>query len=409
MPISACSKARSRRRSKPPAEVRIVLAHSAYRLPGGEDTYLRQQTELLRQSHDVHLLTRSNRDLSSSMGTAVRMTYSRKLVSEVIRELESVSPDVVHVHNVYPALGPAVHLAADRLQIPLVMTVHNYRLRCPNGYLFTEGSICTRCVGGNHLNAVIHRCFPSRSQAAAYATSLWVHRFVVRLSDRVDYFVTPSDFVRGVLEEWGMPRDRIRTIRNFTPSPPTVKPLGRSGIYIGRFSSEKGIDVLIRALELAGDPSFTFVGDGPLLTEMKDLTRSCGLTNSRFTGLLQRDEVNEEIDAAMFLCVPSIWHENAPMAALEAMARGRPMVAADSGGLPELIGRDRGIAVRGGDPGQLAEAIRSLFENPLRAEEMGRRARSYTEAEHAPRNHLAALEQVYDDARRLKRSQARSR
>ena len=151
------------------AVVKILLAHSFYRVPGGEDGFVRQQAELLSHDHMVELFYKRNDELSASITTATKMLSSGNREREVARVLGRFRPNIVHVHNVYPALGTAMHFASAKARIPLVMTVHNYRMRCPNGLMFTEGSVCHRCQGGNYLNALTHRCFPSKQQSAAYA------------------------------------------------------------------------------------------------------------------------------------------------------------------------------------------------------------------------------------------------
>ena len=145
--------------------MRILYAHSFYRAPGGEDRHVRDQVDLVSGAHDVELVSESNVDLSESPATATRMLYSRAKKRDVGRIIDRFAPDVVHIHNTYPSLGPAVVLAANDRGIPIVMTVHNFRLRCPNGLMFTEGALCRRCQSGVYTNALLHQCFPTMKQA----------------------------------------------------------------------------------------------------------------------------------------------------------------------------------------------------------------------------------------------------
>src|SRR3990170_4344958 len=119
--------------------MRILIAHSSYRIAGGEDRYVQQQIELLSTAHDIEVIRPHNRDLEGGLRTGARMLYSRTLAQHVMDVMHRFRPHVVHLHNAYPSLGPAVQLATRQLQIPVVMTVHNHRLRCPNGYMFTRG------------------------------------------------------------------------------------------------------------------------------------------------------------------------------------------------------------------------------------------------------------------------------
>jgi glycosyltransferase involved in cell wall biosynthesis len=379
--------------------VRILIAHSFYRIPGGEDRYVKQQMDLLGAHHDVELLSARNEDLEGGLRTASRMVFSPGMRRSVEKTLERFRPDVVHLHNPYPSLGPAVHLSARRLRMPIVMTVHNYRLRCPNGYLFTEGSVCHRCVGGNTLNAVIHHCFPSRSQAAAYAATVWAHRYVLKLHDMVDVFVAPSEFIRRQLVSWGFPDDRIELVRNFTDVAVTAESRpGRYGAYVGRLSSEKGLDLLLRGLKLAGDPEFVVVGDGPLRAELQTLTEALRLQRTRFEGRVAATDVERFLRAARFIAFPSRSNENAPLAALEALAAGRPLLVANIGGLPELVDGGAGLAFRPGDEHDLARGLSRLMDDDHLCESLAESARRHALEKFSPGRHRARLEAVYGKA-----------
>ncbi|MGZ5385446.1 MAG: glycosyltransferase, partial [Acidimicrobiia bacterium] len=198
--------------------MRILFAHSFYRASGGEDRHVHEQVELVSQAHDVELIAEANLDLSESPATAARMLYSHTKKRETGLIIDRFSPDIVHIHNMYPSIGPAVLLAAIQRRIPVVLTVHNYRLRCPNGLMFTEGGTCRRCESGLYVNALTHRCFPTRKQAGAYAAVLWAHRFAMRLERHVSRFVVPSEFMRQRLLEWGFEEERIRMVRHFIRS-----------------------------------------------------------------------------------------------------------------------------------------------------------------------------------------------
>lgn len=380
--------------------MRVLIAHSGYRIPGGEDRYVSQLAELLGKDHEVKLLRPRNQELAPSASTAARMTYSPRLTRDIERTIERFRPDVIHAHNVYPSLGPAVHLAARRTSTPLVMTVHNYRLRCPNGYMFTEGELCRRCEGGNHVHATLHACFPTKKQSIAYATALWVHRFPMHLHSEVDAFVAPSEFMQGRLLEWGFAPERVRLVRNFTDEVEgaTASP-GVGGLYLGRLSSEKGLDVLLNALAAAGDPPFTIAGGGPLEAECRAQARSLQLTNVGFTGPLPHDEVKSLLRSTRFVVLPSVSEENAPLAGLEGLAAGRPLIVSDRGGLPELAAGNRGLVVRAGDAVELTGAMGTLMADDEMCAGMGREGLRFAAAELGPGVHLRGLEDVYESAR----------
>jgi glycosyltransferase involved in cell wall biosynthesis len=371
------------------------MAHAYYRIRGGEDRYVDEQSELLSKLHEVRLFARQNEELSGSLGATASMFGLRG--SKALRdELDDFRPDVVHVHNVYPSLGPIVHREAARRDIPLVMTVHNYRLRCPNGLTFTEGEVCERCVFGTNLNAVVHHCLPSRSQAALYALGVAAHRSIERTEAKVDLFLAPSDFVAERLKRWGVESARVRTVRSFTrPFPGASTAPGEFGLFLGRLVPEKGIDLLLHALRAAGDPPFKVVGEGPSGAELRGLAHSLGLEGTEFLGRLEANELDDLIRRARYVSMPSLWDETGGLAAMEGMAAGRPILVSDRGGLPELVATGGGVSVRAGDVHALAGSIRALTADDDLCAELGAKALAFATEKLTPEAHLRALDEAY--------------
>ncbi|HZB01663.1 MAG TPA: glycosyltransferase [Actinomycetota bacterium] len=376
--------------------MRVLIAHSFYRVPGGEDRYVRQQFELLSGHHDVEMVERHNDALEPELSTAVRMAFSPAAIQEIEDQIDAFRPDVIHLHNPYPSLGPAVHVAAARRGVPLVQTVHNLRLRCPNGLMFTEGRSCRRCERGNYVNAAVHRCFPSRRQAGAYAGALWLHRFLLKLERNVAAFVAPSVFMAARLREWGFPEARISTIRNFVPSVAAAPSnVGDFGVYVGRLSGEKGLPVLLEALALAGDPPFRIIGDGPLLEDLKTAGARLGLRRTEFVGRVEAPDAHRAVAGCRFLVMPSLCEENAPLAALEALAAGRPVLVSGRGGLPELVESGGGLVFDPGDASSLSENIQALVLDRNLCQRLGDRAWGFAAAELGRDRHLERLLELY--------------
>ncbi len=386
--------------------MRVLIAHSFYRVAGGEDGYVRHQLRLLGGRAEVHLLSRRNASLGAGAYTAARMATNPALRRRLRQRMLALVPDVVHLHNPYPAFGPSVHQAARDVGAPLVQTVHNVRLRCPNGLEFTEGEVCRRCNGGAYQNAVTHACFPDRRQAAGYASALWYHRFVLHLEDAVDLYIAPSEYVRSRLADWGIAPSRIALIRHATDLPLGKAGGGDGGAFVGRLSAEKGLPDLLEALALLGDPPFRIVGHGPQEAELRAQAGRLGLRRTVFSGWADRRAVGRIVAAARMVVVPSVWEEVAGLSAIEAMARGRPVVVTRTGGLPELVGSGAGIAVPPGSPAELAGAMAVYFDDPARAEIDGSRGLAFVEAEATPARHADALVAAYRDLanRRLARA-----
>jgi glycosyltransferase involved in cell wall biosynthesis len=390
-------------------DMRVLVAHSFYRLAGGEDRYVDQQVGLLARRHDVELFARRNEDLGGGLATATRMVYARALREEAQQVVRNLRPDVVHLHNAYPSLGPALHLAAQREGVPLVMTVHNYRLRCPNGYMFTEGAPCRRCEAGLYAHAVAHHCFASPAQAAGYAVALWTHRFLLGLDRKVALFIAPSEFVRARMLEWGFPPERVTVVRNFTDTFAPLAQPGTYGTYLGRLSDEKGLDVLLRALAEAGDPPFRLIGDGPARGSLQALAARLGLAHTEFCGQVAPSRVPSLLRAARFVVFSSVWDENAPIAALEALAAGRPLLVTRTGGLPELVAEGEGLVCEVGDVSGLAANVRALQGDDQLCARLGEGARRRAGAEFTPERHLERLEAAYDRVAKSTKTGARSK
>jgi glycosyltransferase involved in cell wall biosynthesis len=278
------------------------------------------------------------------------------------------------------------------------MTVHNFRLRCPNGLMFTEGAICRRCESGVYVNATVHRCFPTQRQAVAYAAILWAHRFVMRLEGLIARFVVPSEFMRQRLLEWGIGAERVRLVRHFVPSiwgSQVEMNVGRYGAFVGRLSSEKGVHVLLAALQRAHDPPFVIVGDGSSRRALEDLAERLSLRNTRFLGWRSPDEVRDVVAGARYVAIPSVWEETANLAALEALTAARPLVVSDRGALPELVTGGAGLVARSGNEQDLSEKITLLMDDDEFCRRASAEALTFADRWLQPERHLAALESVY--------------
>ena len=380
--------------------MRVLVAHTFYRLPGGEDRYVEQLVDLLGRQHDVELLRRSNRDLSGNVEAVKRLFFSPSERDKIRKVVRRYRPDVIHLNNPYPSLGPSVHVAARSENVPLVLTVHNYRLRCPNGYMFTQGSVCRRCEGGAYYNAVLHRCFEEKKQAVSYAAALWTHRFIMRLDASVTLLVAMSEFVRNALLAWGFPEERTVVVRNFTDHPPLSQPRdpGKFGIYVGRISPEKGIHILLEALRLAGDPPFRIVGEGPQRGQLEELARRLRLKRTEFIGQVPPRRVANLLENSRYAVLPSLGHETSCLSGVEALAAGRPVIATAMGALPELVANGEGLLCRAGDPREMADKIKVFARNDDRCRAAGIRGIELVRRSHVPEVHLAALTDAYKTA-----------
>jgi glycosyltransferase involved in cell wall biosynthesis len=332
---------------------------------------------------------------------AARMVWSsssRRGIAEVVRAFR---PDVAHVHNIYHQLSPSVLRPLAAAGVPIVMTVHDYKLICPSYLLLDHGQACEACLGGNFAHAVLRRCKDdSLGASALLALETSLHR-ALRAYAPVRLFLCPSRFLAGRLAAGRVYPERLRVLNNFIDAQAIApKPApGGSLLYSGRLWPEKGVDVLIEALALLGDDACLEVaGDGPERPRLEALARSRAPGRVRFHGFVPRERLHELLRAAAVVALPSRSHENQPLAALEAFATGVPVVATDRGGLPELVSDRYGAIVPPDDATALAEALGNLLADPARAFAIGRAARAMVQGRHAPDRHLRDLEARYHEA-----------
>lgn len=344
--------------------LRIAVVHSFYssRQPSGENVVVTAQVEALRRAgHDVRLVSRSTDALEKAptypLRSGLRAATGRG--ESPLAEVEAHEPDVVHVHNLFPNFG---RRWVDRLQMPLVATLHNYRPICPAATLLRDGHSCTKCPdSGAARHAVVHACFKgSRLQSAPVA---WGTRFaddaILRRAVRI---VTLSDEMRATYQRYGVDPDRLVTVPNFVPQPsvPSTTAEARSHyLFVGRLTHEKGILDLLR--QWPADRDLLVVGAGPQEAEARELAPR-GVT---FLGQLDHLETTALMASARGLVFPSLWPEGLPTVYLEALASGLPVLAWPQSVVGALVGRDGTGQVFSGD--LAADLSRADVEFPTRA------------------------------------------
>lgn len=360
--------------------LRILLAHNRYQHYGGEDTVVEAEAQLLRDlGHEVDLFLVDNdniQGLAAKLTAAALTTYNPRSRVALRDRLRAHRPDVVHVHNLFPQLTPAIFDACLDEGVPSVMTLHNYRLGCANALLFRDGHPCEECLSSSAFNAVRHGCYRgSRVGSAVVAAMIAYHRRSGTWQNKVSRFIALTEFARDKLVSAGLPADRVRIKPNFVPDPLRGEGLPAPGdyaLFVGRLSVEKGVETLLQAWREIDMP-LRILGDGPLREELE---RAAHL-NVSFLGHRDRSEVFRQIAGAAFLVVPSIWYEGFPMAVVEAMALGKPILASAIGGLQEIVEeRSEGLHFRPGDPADLQRAVHQVRTEPALLAQMGARARA---------------------------------
>ena len=403
---------------------------------GGTETVMRQTADLLRKhGHDVsffgmqddrnmmgapgeHLV--SNLDLSSRGAarfkrwlSAGRILYSREAAQKLDNLLHESPVDVAHLHNIYHQLSPSILGVLRRHGVPAVLTLHDYKLICPNYTLNTRGAVCERCKGGRYYQAVVQGCVKgSRVNGLICATEAYAHGRTHVYENGIDTFIAPSRFMQQKMREFGAGAGRITYVPNFIDAN-EYEPNFESApyfVFAGRLERVKGVSTLLNATaasQAASQYELRIAGEGSCRNDHEQLARFLKASNVRFLGHLPRDDLRTLIRDALFVVVPSEWYENAPMSVLEAYACGKPVIGARIGGIPELIeDGSTGLLFEPGNAGSLQRAIDFLCARPALAAEMGRNARRLVEEAYGPQLHYERLMSVYTGAPAARRQPA---
>lgn len=381
--------------------VRILVVHTNYRQRGGEDAVVAMEQRLLESAgHEVSSLRFDNSAFArrSRLDTAVGTVWNRGAAHRVREAVREQAPEVVHVHNTFPAASPAVFRSAA--PVGLVHTVHNFRWSCLAATFHREGRPCEACLGRLPWPGVWYGCYNGdRAASAVVATMLTLHRTVGTL-DAVDRFVALSEFARQKLITAGVPGDRVVVKPNFVePGPPPPALERRShppfALFVGRLVEEKGVKLLARVWRHGTDlPRLVVAGDGPLRGTLEKIPRVTCL------GSVESEEVTRLMRRARILMFPSTWYEGFPLVLLEAFAAGLPVVASDLGVMREMVVPGRtGWRVPVDDAAAWTRAVRCACDAPSWPE-LSARARQEAERRYGPERAAARLVEVYDEARK---------
>lgn len=355
--------------------MKVLNVHNNHEFHGGMEVLFTSISKLLRErGHDVIDLSRNNSELKSlwskigAFGTAI---YSPSTYREVAALLKQHGPAVAHVWNLYPQFSTSALDAMYDAGLPVLMHVQDYKLTCPAGQHLRHGAICEKCIGGKEYNIVLHRCRGGRAMSTAYALRNAWARLSGRLQRAVSLYVCPTQFVANLIIRGGYPAERVRVVPNFCdlPDVPPREHAGQYIGYIGRISPEKGVDVLIEAARRTGLP--TKIAGDP--RQMMHLVEGAP-DNVQFVGGLKREQIPAFLDDVRALVVPSVWYEAFGIVCVEALSRGIPVIAADAGGLSEVIQHNEtGLLVPMADPVALGDAMQRLWDDVNLTQRLGRR------------------------------------
>ncbi len=394
---------------------RVLVVHNHYQQPGGEDQVVRAETALLRsRGHAVRVHTEDNRAIASrpTPRVAFETVWSARAARSIGRVLREFRPDVAHFHNTFPLISPSAYYACQLAGVAVVQTVHHYRWGCPAATLYRDGHICEDCLGkAVAWPAAVHGCYHgSRPTSAVIGAMNAVHELAGTWRTRVDRYIALSHFQRRKLLAAGLPAGLVEVKGNFVdPDPGIGERRAAHMLFVGRLVPEKGIGTLLRAWQAANGtlPALQIVGDGALAETVSRASRD--VPGVEWLGQRTTAEVQVLMGQAAALLVPSEWHEPFGLVAIEAFARGTPVIAARSGALPEIVEHGRtGLLFPAADADAVVSQVRWAAAHPLELTGMGRAGRQVFEQEYTASSNYAQLLDIYRrtlDARGTKRRQ----
>ena len=376
---------------------RILVVHNRYQQPGGEDAVVEAEVDLLRRrGHSVETYIRDNDELNamSRLDALAENLWSRRTWNDVAKLARTFRPDVIHVHNTFAMVSSSVYWAAARAVVPVVQTLHNFRLMCVQAMFLKDGKVCEDCIDRVPWRGVVHKCYRSSGlYSAAQATVIGMNRAIGTYRDRVTRYIALTDFCRDKFIQGGLPAERISVKPNFVDIERVPTNGRRGGLFVGRLAAEKGVDVLLAALKELPNVSIDVIGDGP------ESARLAEHPQVNLLGWLGAAEINERMQRAAYLVMPSIWYENFPRTLVEAYANGLPVIASRLGSLAELVDHGRtGLVFEPRSAHDLARHLAWAEAFPQKMRAMGENARETYEARFTPERNYARLLEIYEHA-----------
>tara|TARA_B100000315_G_scaffold188798_1_gene178547 strand:+ start:1288 stop:2490 length:1203 start_codon:yes stop_codon:yes gene_type:complete len=327
--------------------MKILQIHNRYKQLGGEDTVLSLERDLLlKNGHQVNTYQATNEEVEtqsflSKIKLGLNTIWSRKSYKRIVKELKVQKPDIVHVHNTFPLLSPSIYWAINKFKIPVVLTLHNYRLICSNALLMRNDLPCEKCVGNLGTKGLFYRCYRN-----SFTTTLPIflmkilHKILGTYRNKIDAFITLTEFSKSLFIKDGIPEKKIYVKPNFLKTDTTdiIQPSKRKDIvFVGRISNEKGVDLLLEAwakLNVNSNDNLIIVGDGP---EKSKLEKQYNLHNIKWLGWQDRDNILKIVSKSKYLIMTSKWYEGFPLVLLEAMSVGVPLIVPYHAGFPEIV------------------------------------------------------------------------
>jgi len=387
---------------------KVAIVHNAYGKVSGEEIAVENLVALLRErGMNVLRFSKSSAEIErkklgkiSAFFSEIHNPFSRKAFRLFLKETK---PDVVHIHNLYPLISPSILPECTARGIPVVMTVHNFRLVCPNGLLMSLGEACHRCLGGREYWCVLRNCENDILKSVGYTLRTAAARILRRYYDNVNYFICLSKFQKEILIKEGLPADRVTVLPNplsLAIDAKNTKPINGYVAYVGRISPEKDVLTLMKAAQRLGDVQFKCAGDYHRMPEAVNQKSD----NCEFLGQLNAEDIAKFYSNARMVIFSTRCYEGFPTVLLEAMSYGLPVICSRIGGLPEIVeDRVTGLLYEPGNVAELAEKIRMLWDDHSLCQRLGDGGHKKSQEEYTADRLMDQLLSVYDKVIRRKR------
>ncbi len=375
---------------------KILIIHNKYRYLGGEDSVVNDEISLLQsKGHDVQLFSKTNLSIANTKSPQLFFDtiWSRKTNIELTDTINKRKPDIIHIHNTFPLISPSVYYTAKNLKIPVVQTLHNFRLMCLKALLLRNNAICEDCIGKTPWRGLIHKCYhDSFLRSLAIFSMLTTHRALGTYRKHINQYIALSEFSKKLFIKGGLPAEKISIKPNFVA---IGKPISsnRSGLlYVGRLSPEKGFNILVKALANQNSIRASIIGEGP----EQALTPHTETTNLEYLGWLDSHSVYKHMRNSQFIVIPSICYENFPRTLVEAYACELPVIASNIGPLGQLVKDGKtGLLFKPGSADDLLRKIQWAVNNPNKIRKMGENARKYYEQYYNVETNYQILKNIY--------------
>lgn len=337
--------------------------------------------------------------LINKIKNATKIVYSLEAKRKIDMLIRENNLDIAHLHIFQHQMSPSIIHTLKKHGIPVVNTVHDFKVICPNYTMLNFKGLCEECKGGNYNRCLKNKCVKGSSLASLVSVVEAYLHSMLKSYRLVDRFICPSLFYKNKLVEFGIPEKKVVHIPNFIDADDISECVHDDGyfLYLGRLSNEKGLKTLIKAMKYVKSGKLVICGTGPAEGELKRLSEDEGIFNIEFLGYKSGYELEALIERCMFTVLPSEWFENAPMSVLESMAHGKAVVGSNIGGIPELIDSSSGMIFEPGNIEDLSEKLNFMIDNQGLTHEMGRCGRKNAEENFSGSVHYEKLIKIYHE------------